>query len=126
MYKELLTADMVIADLSTANPNALYELGLRRALRRETTIVISENRLSYPFDLNHVMITSYIHLGDAIDFDEVMRFRKILGETIATILRQPKLDSPVYTFLQQLTPPVLGRQSMSFPALPLGEGGVRG
>ena len=68
MYQELLTADIVIADLSTANPNALYELGIRRALRPRTTIVISENKLPYPFDLNHVTITSYTHLGEAIDF----------------------------------------------------------
>jgi hypothetical protein len=50
MYRELLTADVVIADLSTANPNALYELGIRHALRPRTTVVISENKLPYPFD----------------------------------------------------------------------------
>jgi len=49
MYQELLTADVVIADLSTANCNALYELGIRHALRPWTTIVISENKLPYPF-----------------------------------------------------------------------------
>src|SRR6476659_7404528 len=29
MYQELLKADVVIADLSTANVNAFYELGIR-------------------------------------------------------------------------------------------------
>src|SRR5512132_2912036 len=48
MYEELLTADVVIADLSTSNPNALYELGLRHALQPRATIVISENKLWYP------------------------------------------------------------------------------
>src|SRR5437868_1925562 len=74
MYQELLTADVVIADLSTANPNAIYELGIRHALRPWTTIVISENKLPYPFDLNHIVITSYTHFGDAIDYEEVVRF----------------------------------------------------
>ncbi|MBA3440418.1 MAG: hypothetical protein H0T92_11165 [Pyrinomonadaceae bacterium] len=87
MYQELLTADVVIDNLSTANANALYELGIRHALRARTTIVISENKLHYPFDLNHVVITSYTHLGDAIDFDEVMRFRRILGDTLEAVLR---------------------------------------
>src|SRR3954454_13812513 len=50
MYQELLTADLVIADISTANLNAVYELGIRHALRPSTTIVISENKLKYPFD----------------------------------------------------------------------------
>ena len=78
MYNELLNADIVIADLSTSNPNALYELGIRHALRPRSTIVISEDKLPYPFDLNHIRITSYSHLGHAIDYEEVERFRKLL------------------------------------------------
>ncbi|MVM28908.1 DUF4071 domain-containing protein [Spirosoma sp. HMF4905] len=107
MYQELLTADLVIADLSTANPNAIYELGIRHALRPHTTIVISENKLTYPFDLNHILITSYTHLGDSIDFDEVIRFRQVLGDVIVAVLTKQATDSPVYTFLQGLTPPFL-------------------
>lgn len=57
MYKELYNADLIIADLSTANVNAFYELGIRHALKRRTTIVISEDKYSYPFDLNHIKIT---------------------------------------------------------------------
>jgi hypothetical protein len=105
MYHELLKADVVIADLSTANVNAFYELGVRHALRPRTTIVISEDKLTYPFDLNHISITSYTHLGDAIDFDEVERFRKVLGNTLEAVLNQDKPDSPVYTFLNDLVPP---------------------
>ncbi len=107
MYQELLTADVVIADLSTANPNALYELGIRHALRPRTTIVISEDKLPYPFDLNHVVITSYTHLGDSIDYEEVLRFRTQLGETIDAVLQKEEIDSPVYTYLSELAPPSL-------------------
>jgi exonuclease I len=32
MYEWILNADIVIADISTLNPNALYELGVRHAL----------------------------------------------------------------------------------------------
>jgi hypothetical protein len=107
MYRELLQADIVIADLSTANVNAFYELGIRHALRKKTTIVISEDKLAYPFDLNHVRITSYTHLGEAIDYEEVERFRKVLGETIDTVLKIEDPDSPVYTYLQELNPPFI-------------------
>lgn len=105
MYEHLLAADIVIADLSTANPNALYELGIRHALKPWTTIVISENKLPYPFDLNHVVITGYTHLGEDIGFDEVMRFRQELGDTLDAVLKQPKPDSPIYNFFQDLQPP---------------------
>lgn len=109
MYMELLNADVVIADISTANPNALYELGVRHALRPRTTIVISENKMAYPFDLNHIKITSYSHLGDAIDYEEVERFRKVLTSTLEDVLHIEDPDSPIYTFLQ-LDPPSLREQ----------------
>ena len=107
IYEQLLTADVVIADLSTANPNALYELGIRHALRPRTTIVISENKLPYPFDSNYVPVITYTHPGENIDYDEVMDFRKKLGATLEAVLLEEKTDSPVYTFLHQLTPPSL-------------------
>jgi hypothetical protein len=56
MYDRLLKADVVIADLSTYNPNAFYELGVRHALRPFSTIVIAEDKLTYPFDVNHIVI----------------------------------------------------------------------
>lgn len=105
MYKELLQADVVIADLSTSNSNALYELGIRHALRPYTTIVISEDQLTYPFDLNHIMITNYQHLGDAIDYEEVERFRATLGKLIDSVIDKNEPDSPVYTYLNSLIPP---------------------
>jgi tetratricopeptide (TPR) repeat protein len=110
MYRELLKADVVIADLSTANVNAFYELGIRHALRPRTTIVISEDKLTYPFDLNHIKITSYTHLGEGIEYEEVERFRKVLGETLQAVLDKEDPDSPVYTYLDQLRPPTLEEQ----------------
>ena len=110
MYQELLTADIVIADLSTANMNAVYELGLRHAMRPRTTIVISEQQLSYPFDLSHILITKYKTLGESIDYFEVLRFQKILGELIDSVMTNDETDSPVYTFLN-LIPPSLKEQA---------------
>ncbi|GAB1452634.1 hypothetical protein MASR2M47_26900 [Draconibacterium sp.] len=110
MYMELYNADLVIADLSTANVNAFYELGIRHAVKKRTTIVISEDKYAYPFDLNHIKITSYTHLGEAIDYEEVLRFQKVLGDTIDAVLGKEDPDSPIYTYLQELTPPLLQTQ----------------
>lgn len=111
MYQQLLLADVVIADISTANPNAFYELGLRHALRPRTTIVMSEEQMSYPFDLNHILINKYTHLGENIDYFEVLRFQKLLGETLDTVLNSTNPDSPVYTFLDDLVPPSLQKKA---------------
>lgn len=105
MYKELLQADLVIADLSTSNSNAIYELGIRHALRPYTTIVVSEDKLVYPFDLNHIVISKYNHLGDAIDIEEAERFKEGLGKQIDAVINKEESDSPVYTYLNSLIPP---------------------
>lgn len=102
MYENLYSADLVIADLSTANPNALYELGVRHALKPHATIVIAEDKGTFPFDLNHVSIAKYQHLGPDIGFGEVMRMRVVIGEKIAAILDKQETDSPVFLFLPQL------------------------
>ncbi len=108
MYQQLLNADVVIADLSTSNANAFYELGVRHALRPHTTIVIAEQQMAYPFDLNHILISKYNHLGLNIDYYEVIRFQKYLADTLDEVLKNVNIDSPVYTFLDNLVPPVLG------------------
>ena len=69
----------MIADLSTANANALYELGVRHALRPHATIVIAEDKGTFPFNLNHVSIAKSEHLGKDIGFGEVMRMRVVLA-----------------------------------------------
>lgn len=110
MYEQLLNAEVVVCDLSTSNKNAFYELGIRHALRPFTTLVIAEDGIkTFPFDINHVVVRQYHHLGDVLDFDEVIRFQKVLTSAIKEILElnAGKPDSPVYTFLNGLTPPVL-------------------
>src|SRR2546423_3557484 len=60
MYEQLLNADVVVADLSTSNKNAYYELGVRHALRPYTTIIICEDGVkSFPFDINRNLIRQY-------------------------------------------------------------------
>lgn len=100
MYEQLLKADVVVADLSTSNCNACYELGVRHALKPFTTIIIAESKFKYPFDFSHIAIRSYVHLGEGIDYDEVTSFRAKLQDAIQTIASQPKNDSPVYEFLK--------------------------
>ena len=110
MYEQLLNADVVVADLSTSNKNAFYELGIRHALRPFTTVVIAEDGIkTFPFDVNHVAVRQYHHLGEDIGFEEVMRFRDMLTNAIKSILSKKPIDkdSPVYTFLNNLTPPAL-------------------
>jgi len=95
MYEKLLDADVVVADLSTSNANAIYELGVRHALRPNTTIVMAENNFSFPFDLGHISILKYEHLGKTIGFEEVLRVKDALKQKVAELANKQEVDSPV-------------------------------
>ncbi len=105
MYELLLEADIVVADLSTANPNAIYELGVRHALRPNTTIVMAEENFKFPFDLSDVVIRTYEHLGKGIDAEVADEMRNNLKTAILELVDGDKIDSPVYTFLNDLERP---------------------
>ena len=122
MYEQLLDADLVIADLSASNLNAVYELGIRHALKPYTTIVIAEDQFASPFDVNHILIRTYRHDGKALDIDVVEKFRAELKDAIQAIMSNRKIDSPVYTFLP-LTPPARGAAPPA-PSAPAPTAGV--
>lgn len=105
MYEQLLDADLVIADLSTSNVNAFYELGVRFALRPYRTIVVAESQFNFPFDVNHIPIRTYAHLGEDVGMQEALRFIGELKDLITAIdAQEPETDSPVFRFLPALTP----------------------
>lgn len=102
MYEHLLNADIVIADLSTSNANAIYELGVRHALKPWSTIVMAEKEFAFPFDLSHLSILKYEHLGSDIGAGEARRKIQELGQRLAAIADRREVDSPVFLFLPQL------------------------
>ena len=107
MYGLLMQADLVIADISTYAPNAVYELGVRHAVRPYSTIIIRESETKIPFDLGHSRIFPYIHLGDDIGVDEAERCQKMLTEMILSVNATKEVDSPLYTYIPDIQPPVL-------------------
>jgi len=107
MYALLMQADLVIADISTYNPNAIYELGIRHAVRPFSTIVIKEDNGKLPFDLDHTRILHYSHLGEDIGADEASRCQQVLGDMIKHATGNQLVDSPLYDFIKDITPPQL-------------------
>jgi tetratricopeptide (TPR) repeat protein len=124
MYQQLLTADVVIADVSTYNPNAFYELGVRHALKPFTTITIAEDKLVFPFDVGQVAIRTYHHLGEGIDFGEVERMRDELQNAIKVVGAKAACDSPVYTFLKDLRPPAVAKAEAERAVIAVNQGGA--
>jgi hypothetical protein len=78
---------------------------VRHALRPRTTIIMAESELAFPFDIGRNLIQRYKHLGEDIGASEARRAQKALTDAIQAIQKATQVDSPVYTYMPDLTPP---------------------
>lgn len=107
MYALLMQAELVVADISTYNPNAIYELGIRHAVKPFSTIILKEEGGKIPFDLDHTRIFQYKHLGEDIGADEAARCQAALADKIEQVTSKSLIDSPLYDYIQNIEPPAL-------------------
>ena len=104
MFRLLVTADLVVADLSIHNANVFYELGVRHGLRPKGTLLIRADVHEYPFDLQ----TDRFLLYDAVHPEAtVEKLTRALKDTLAA----SGTDSPVYKMLPSLPFPEPDRPS---------------
>jgi len=99
MFNRLITADLVIADLSVHNPNVFYELGVRQAFRDKYTFLIRSDLSEYPFDLKTDRYFEY-NLIELADRPDVV-IRRLVDALRATISSY-EADSPIFKLLPQL------------------------
>ncbi len=101
MIEKLLLSEYVIADLSFANPNVYYELGIRHCAKRYTTFLIfSDEQLK--FDVAPLRAISYKVNNGSISDEEVLRLQKYLKEQILKAKNKIEDDSPIYELLPDL------------------------
>ncbi len=58
IWSGINTARILVAELTTKNPNVFYELGLAHALKKPV-VLVSANEDDVPFDLNHIRVIYY-------------------------------------------------------------------
>ena len=97
--QKILFCNVVVADISALNANAMYELGIRHALRPFTTIIIKDDLTDFPFDINQNSIITYSHCLKKSQLD---KSKQALTQRLKNINDQ--MDSPVYTFLDYIKP----------------------
>jgi hypothetical protein len=106
MFQLLLIADLVIADITTNNPNAFYELGIRHALQEKRTFLIraklprpvaaEEARESdVPFDIKTDRYFEYDPADPAASLEK-------LTEALRDTVTSNRQDSPVFLSLPNL------------------------
>lgn len=107
MYELLLNADLVVADITTLNENAIYELGVRHALRPYSTIIMMMKfgKSDFiPFDLSHSRFMMYNDFGEWLDDNEAECIRLQLAEYVRESEKH-HTDSPFYTYVHDVDPP---------------------
>lgn len=107
MYALLIHANLVIADITTFNPNAIYELGIRHAARPFSTIIMKEKDGNIPFDINHNKTFTYSHMGEDIGFSETERAVNSLFFLISEVSKSEEVDSPLFHHIKGMAPYVL-------------------
>ena len=106
MYYGILESDLVIADLTTLNPNAIYELGVRHGVKRYHTVIMMETSDQFFFDLNHIRTITYTYHKKKELFDtEAKQIRDRLKKVILNIEAIEQIDSPLYKFVNDLQEP---------------------
>ena len=110
MYGLLIYSDLVIADITTFNPNAIYELGIRHAAKPFSTIIMKEKDGNIPFDISHNKIFPYSHMGEDISATEATRCQSALTSLIKSIEKSQEVDSPLFQHIQSVKPYVLPQE----------------
>src|SRR5260370_37035881 len=96
MFFRLLTADLVIADVSIENANVFYELGLRHAARDKRTFLMRcRTNGPSPFDLMTDRYFSYDKDKPAGSIDDLVK-------AIEATVRSEGQDSPFFQLLPGL------------------------
>ena len=109
MYYGILESDLVVADISTLNPNAIYELGVRHGVRKYRTIIMMESGDKFFFDLNHNRTITYAYHRNKTTFEEeAAKVRDRLEKIIKSIEATDQIDSPLYKFVDDLQEPMRG------------------
>jgi hypothetical protein len=98
MFRRLLTADLVVADLSIHNANVFYELGIRHALRDRSTFMLRCRADAFPFDLQTDRYLEYSKDDPAARLEDLV-------EALRRTMDSGTKDSPVFMSLPSLREP---------------------
>lgn len=94
IMRGIAEADLVVADLTSLNPNVFYELGISHAMKKQT-VLLTQSIEEVPFDLRSYRIITY-----SVHFDEAPKPSQSLKEVAEKVKSgKVKFGNPVTDFL---------------------------
>lgn len=110
MFERLILCPYAVADLTLANANVFYELGVRHAFRPWSTvpIIAQDNRL--PFDVQMLRTVQYVLGADGIPDPSRSGEAKNSVATLLTAARTGQKDSPIFQLLDMVEAPTIAHE----------------
>ena len=103
MFARLLLAEFVVADLTLANPNVFYELGIRHAAKPFTTVPIFANVRALPFDVGLVRAIPYeLEKGQMME-EPAKKLRAELTRRLKEAAKATTPDSPLVSVAAEVS-----------------------
>ncbi len=103
MYEKIVLCEFCVADLTNANPNAYYELGMRYAVKPFSTIpIIASSHFPLPFDVG--INRTFVYQVDQ-DFnltDKEDDIKKLAG-ILLNAKKSRSTDSPLYDMINGIS-----------------------
>lgn len=88
--------DIVICDVSSKNPNVMFELGLRLAFDKPT-IIVKDDKTDYSFDTG---VIEHLQYPSSLRFHDIVDFQSTLVERLEATYKRSQEESDYSPFLK--------------------------
>ena len=101
MFERLMLCDYAVADITGANPNVYYELGIRHAMRPRSTVILFAEGTTLPFDIAQLRGVPYRTGENGAPLDPKSCVAKVAAQ-LGAARQNPHDDSPLYQMLDYM------------------------
>ncbi len=101
MFERLMLCHYAVADITGANPNVFYELGIRHAMRPRSTVIVFGEGTVLPFDIALVRGIAYRTdgAGEPVEAEATIA---AIAKQLAEARGNPHDDSPIFQLIEDV------------------------